>query len=390
MDDPYACAIVGAGPAGCACAVTLRRLGFRPLLLQREPKCPRPVLLETIRPAVRPLLHALFGSDLPDAVGAALSDFHSAWGSSTLDVRDYEFWSAGRGAVLDRAHFGSWLLEQTLRTGVEFAECCRLEHANGRGAPWEMRLQTSAGTRRARAWFAVNATGRVATRASAGFPRSSRTYMDRLVCLALRWTSPDVQAPAFALVESAAPGWWYAAADGRGECSLGLFADADLLPPASERRAWIAGQLAATCHLQPMVPMLASSRGLRIRTLDARTSFSRTVAGPDWAAVGDAGWCLDPLSGSGIERGLRSGRAAGKAIAQSLKKADPAPLDAFANDSRRLLAEQIDQQFRVYAAEIRWREQSFWKRRQSAMNPTRDKLTSRRAKPAPPAAGCRS
>ncbi len=117
--------ILGAGIAGCALAMHLRRQGLRVLLAGRTPLA-RPVG-EHLPPHTQPLLHELGVWDgfLADA-HLACPGIRSAWGSAQLFTQDFVFTPYGDGWNLDRTRFDARLLQTAQQAGVEVLADARL------------------------------------------------------------------------------------------------------------------------------------------------------------------------------------------------------------------------------------------------------------------------
>lgn len=102
------------------------------------------------------------------------------------------------------------------------------------------------------------------------------------------------------------------------------------------------------------------------RGADAGSARLDRFGGVRWLAVGDAAISFDPLSSQGIMTGLYSGVNAGRAMARSLG-GDPNLVEEYL---RRL--DGIYRAYRTnletyYAAEGRWSDRPFWKRRAGSL-----------------------
>jgi len=100
-----------------------------------------------------------------------------------------------------------------------------------------------------------------------------------------------------------------------------------------------------------------------IQVAPARTSARRILWRGKWLAVGDAAWCMDPLSGGGIEQAVSDGIGAGRAVARALESGDDGTLRTHALSRARSFRLQLHLQRGYYAAERRWRDETFWLRR---------------------------
>ena len=100
--------------------------------------------------------------------------------------------------------------------------------------------------------------------------------------------------------------------------------------------------------------------------LQVRPAGSQYLAGDDlqpMIAVGDAASCFDPISAQGIVKALRSGIFASYAVADWLRRGDPAGLRRYRTLVQREFAAYRRTLCEYYALEQRWPDRPFWRRR---------------------------
>ena len=315
--------IVGAGPAGAALAyrlATAHRLDV--LVLEREAE-PRFRIGETLPGAAGPLLRDLglltgfIARRYPKSLGRA-----SIWGSEELVRADAFNDPQGSGWRLDRRDFDAWLVAETQRAGADVVRSCRLV-AISRTAqasfPWAVAAALPNGDKEIVATrFLVDATGRRA--AIARRLGATTTRIDRLVCTyAVHPADAPTDLDGFSVVEAARDGWFYAARLPSGARLVAYHTDSDLTSPVSWQREFADG-LRATAIARafqlpdeedPLSPPL-------LARVAAWSGCSVPVAGDDWAAVGDAASCFDPLSSQGLFNALYGALKLAPAIASSL------------------------------------------------------------------------
>lgn len=334
--------ILGAGPAGAAVALGLRRLGYAVTLVS---DWRRFAALEGVSQRV---LEALRGAGL-----------HQALADATLPSQRQVVWNAQQHAqniefLLDRPTFDRGLREDLRLAGVQLIE--------GR----VLSVQSSASGHRVEldggdtllADFLVEARGRQAPSPGKGL-RGPET-----VSLLNRWQgAPGVTASA---VESLEDGWAWMARRADGQCywqwtvdvaSADLPGKAQLLDYCLERRqssdfarAFFAGSPA----IDPQLHARSSTAILPAQ-----------VCGDNWIRVGDAAMAVDPLSGNGIFQSLSSALQAPVVINTLLRKPERAAL------AQRFHQQRVEQLFlrfaRIgrdfYADEQRWTGQPFWQAR---------------------------
>lgn len=341
--------VAGSGPAGAATACGLACAGFSVLLVERgRYELARPG--ETLAPAVRPLLDALGVWERFVALGPLPSaGTRSVWGGWEPVERSHLTSAYGPGWHVERAGFDRMLAGAaadagaTLRTGTTVRACAY------DGDRW--RVVTSAGDVSCR--VLVDATGH---RAGPGRSLGARRIaFDRLTALAT--TVPDVRDAGYLLVETAPEGWWYTAPMPGGALVAVLLTDADLcrragltprrLPPATSARLG-EPRLSAT-----RVCPAASHRLLR--TGDHRP----------WLAVGDAALTVDPATGSGVVRALRSAEQGVLLASRLLRRpGDAAAIDRHESARDEECTAYLTERAGYYALERRL-SSPFWRRRRA-------------------------
>jgi flavin-dependent dehydrogenase len=81
-----------------------------------------------------------------------------------------------------------------------------------------------------------------------------------------------------------------------------------------------------------------------------------------WLAVGDAALSVDPISGSGVIRALRTARAAADTAVASLS-GDAAAIPQYENDRDEECTTYLTTRAGYYRIERRWAGSPFWDRR---------------------------
>jgi flavin-dependent dehydrogenase len=335
--------VLGAGPAGTAVALGLRRLGHAVTLVS---EWRRFAALEGV--SVR-VLDALRGAGLHQALAnAALPSQRQVNWNGRQHAQNIEF-------LLDRPSFDRGLREDLRTAGVSLIE--------GR----VMGVQTSPsghciqieGQEALSADFLVDARGRQAPALGKGM-RGPET-----VSLLNRWQgSPGKTASA---VESLADGWAWMARRADGQCywqwtvdvtSAELPGKAMLLEYCRQRRR---ASAVARAFFADQVEV-----DLQLHARSSTAILSPQVCGENWIRVGDAAMAVDPLSGNGIFQSLSSALQAPAVINTLLHKPERAAL------AKRFHQQRVEQLFlrfaRIgrdfYADEQRWSDQPFWQARQ--------------------------
>ena len=334
--------ILGAGPAGAAVALGLRRLGY-PVTLISEWR--RFAALEGV--SVR-VLEALRNAGLHQALADATlpSQRQVSW-NGQLHAQNIEY-------LIDRPRFDRGLRADLHRAGVKVIEG-RVLSVDSTASGHTIVLE---GGDTWQADFLVEARGRQAPALGKG-RRGPET-----VSLLNRWHGPA--GPTASAVESLDTGWAWMARRDDGQCywqwtvdvaSADLPGKAHLQDYCRERRQ--ASALAQGLFVdQPCVDVHVHARS-------STAILSPQVCGDRWIRVGDAAMAVDPLSGNGIFQSLSSALQAPAVINTLLCKPERRAL------ARRFHQQRVEQLFMrfarmgrdFYADEQRWPLQPFWQAR---------------------------
>ncbi|MDY7225723.1 glycine oxidase maturase GoxB [Hyalangium rubrum] len=351
-------AIIGAGIAGAAAALTLAGRG-RSVIMVAPASKESPRTGESLSPAAHGLLRDLGLTEAFQAGPHRPSHAtYAAWGMALLAQRNSIIHTEGPGHVIDRRAFERMLGEAVSAQGMETVPDT-LADATRAGDGWSLTLSGGA---RVEAGFVLDCSGRAAV-----FARrvARRRRADRLVAAYDFVTQHDetVEPTPATLIEGVAGGWWYATLLPDRRLSLAFFTDPDLMPREVTREAGAWRTLAAETHF---IQRWLDSAGYAIREparlTSAGTAWLDPATGPGWAAAGDAAAAFDPLSSHGLTSALWGGRQAALAALASLG-GDPGPLRRYAATLESAVRNFVVQRQAVYSQERRFRGQLFWKRR---------------------------
>ena len=87
-----------------------------------------------------------------------------------------------------------------------------------------------------------------------------------------------------------------------------------------------------------------------------------------WLAVGDAALSVDPISGSGVVRALRTAEAGAAAAIAFLEHGADRAIAAYEADRDAECGDYLQERALYYGLERRWRNQPFWQRRLAAVD----------------------
>jgi flavin-dependent dehydrogenase len=369
----YDVAVVGAGPAGTAAAITIRRAGLDVAVVTGTPdaRARRAHLGQTAPPGTDRVVHDTFGADAFDAHAHVRSlGNRSAWGHGDLTHTDFMFNPFGTGWHLDRAAFDARLLAVTADAGVAVLPG-QLEQSR-RDASWVLDLRDGARQHPLAAKVVVDASGRraVVARAHGGHVRRA----DRLVAVVAMVPASNDACGHASTVEAVRDGWWYTAPVPGGGRVLSFFTDPDLHPVgALGEREWFIGAADATTHVRRFAEQLGRGPGGAFAGSDATPVVVAAGAtqlsapfGTGWVAAGDAAASFDPLSSQGVLSALLTGQAAGNAAVALLADGATAPDEvtrAYGEVVAHVVADYERERARWYRSETRFSDQPFWSRR---------------------------
>ena len=300
--------VVGAGPAGASVAASLAAAG-RSVTLVESVRHPRPkACAEYASPRIAEELGRL---GLPGASwradALAVRGMRVIRGHDAVDVRYADDRGPRPAWGLDRTRFDALLAEHAAASGARLLDRTSFEQAARSEDGWRATLRRSGRTLGIRARWLIGADGarsRVAHRL--GVERSVRMPF-RLGLVAHYESDPDLVDHGEMHV---GPNHYVGLAPlAGGRLNVGMALPAGDRGPAEDRYE------AAIASLPGVAAHLAGRRRLTpIRGASPIGHRVARAAGPGWMLVGDAAGFIDPFTGEGIYRALRSARAAATAL----------------------------------------------------------------------------
>ncbi|MFJ2455874.1 flavin-dependent monooxygenase QhpG [Pseudomonas protegens] len=342
--------ILGAGPAGAAVALGLRRLGYPVTLVSDWRRFP------ALEGASQRVLEALRGAGLEQALAQALqpSQRRVAWNGAE-HAQNIEY-------LLDRPAFDRGLREALREAQVKLIEG-RVLGVQSSKAGHRVQVQ---GQGEVRGEFLVEARGRQAPVLDKALRQGGGKGLrgPETVSLLNRWQGPGGSAAS--AVHSLEDGWAWMARREDGQCywqltldveSAGLPGKAQLLEYCRQRRL---GSAMAREFFAG-----GQEQQLHLHARSSTAILNPQACGANWLRVGDAAMAVDPLSGNGIFQSLSSALQAPAVINTLLQQPQRAAL------AQRFHGQRVEQLFlrfaRIgrdfYADEQRWPEQPFWQAR---------------------------
>jgi flavin-dependent dehydrogenase len=314
VTGPYDVAIAGGGPAGSALACRIAAAGHSVVIVESS-RYHEERIGESLAPVVAPLLRELgVWSDFLKLDPLPSWGTRSLWGTSAMQSHSHLQNPYQHGWHVDRRALDDLLAAVAQARGADVWRGRTVRSIHRDADRWS--LDVGSGSR-VQARVVVDATGRRSLLARRLGAR--RMVFDRLVGVGVRWdNAPGDQQ--YVLVEAHADGWWYSAPIPRGGMITMLMTDVDVcrgrhLRHESEWRT----ALHAT---RATVGRIAGARsGTPVRVRPATSIRIRRTDALPWLAVGDAALAVDPITGSGVVRALRTAAAAADTVGRLLETA---------------------------------------------------------------------
>lgn len=358
----YGVVVVGGGVAGLSAALTLVRAGVSACVLERTDYSPwRPG--ETLSPVTYAELQQLLSPAPLETEGFLASHgLEATWGSEQPHHHSFLTNPYGGGWHVERRHLDALLARRAQALQVPLWQRTCVTHLEREGHGWRVLASTPEGPLELRCEALVDATGRSAQVARhCGVRRRDR---DALCSVSAIIDRPQGYQQRQLVVEATSKGWWYAAPLPQGRLILTVMSDMDVLTRHGgfQPAGWSA-LFSTTRHLADRLGPLPVVGRLHVRRCE--TSSLEQAAGEGWVAVGDAAAMWDPLSSSGILKGLRTGREAARALCATLG-GEGGALKQYAQQRTEEFSRYLSARQAHYALEQRWAGEDFWRRRLEA------------------------
>ena len=328
--------VVGAGPAGSAVAAALAGRGRDVILVESRAHPRAKACAEYASPRIAEELQLLGLAETSwKADALPLAGMRVIRGDDAVDVRYHDASGQRTAWGLERTRFDATLAAHAVAKGARLMEHTSLTEVGWTGGVdgiggrvVRASLRTDDGRRGVRFRWLIGADG-ARSRVSQAISVEGRVTMPRRLGLVAHYEGvPD-------LVEHGemhvGPGWYVGLAPlpgNRLNVGMALPLNGDRRPAEERFAAAIEGipavaeRLKGRARLSPIIG--ASPIGHRVRR----------AAGKGWMLVGDAAGFIDPFTGEGIYRALRSARAA----AEALDELDDGASDRYLAARRRAFA----------------------------------------------------
>ena len=312
--DVFDCVVVGGGPSGAVAAIAAQRAGFSTLLVDASEHGRDKTCGDGLTPrAVHTLRTLGLESVLPDYRNQGLK-LHGYGGDVTAPWPDSHYGTFGSASP--RKLFDAALIDQATAAGATVWTGCAAHDADfdAHGAitavhtdrgPVRTRwvivadgVRSPFGKRLGRTWHRDQVYG-IAARSYCSSPHSEESWMHSHV--ELRDPAGEIQ-----------PGYGWIFPLGDGTVNLGCGALSTDARPAKVNTKKL---LAHYAREQSADWGLGEPQEVTSALLPMGGAVSN-VAGPNWALIGDAAACVNPLNGEGIDYGMETAVMAVELLAE--------------------------------------------------------------------------
>lgn len=354
--------IIGAGPAGSVTAKLLAEAGLQVIMLEKS-EFDEPRTGESLSPGINPLLqelglwHQFMELDPLPSYGTK-----SIWGSGSPEMHAHLFNIHRNGWHVNRLAMDRMLAETAEKSGARLFTDARLLDINDeKDENFRLRIKHKNREYIISSKFLVDASGKKAVLSS--HFKTEKIVFDRLIGIATKFADDDAANNLYTMVEATEDGWWYSAPVSRNTSVTMLMTDGDIavkknlnqLPVWEQmlRRTGLTGAnfLNKKREWGPVIFSSVTQRVVR-HTTDNRLFIS----------IGDAALSVDPISGSGVIRALRTAKEAANVILAALS-GDTACIIRYEHNRNEDCHKYLLEWAGYYAMEHRWPDATFWRRR---------------------------
>ncbi|MEO8678708.1 MAG: NAD(P)/FAD-dependent oxidoreductase [Vicinamibacterales bacterium] len=300
--------VIGAGPAGSVFSARMAQMGHDVTLIERV-AFPRSRLGESLSPGVVPLL-AMTGAqaDVERAGFRPVRGVTAKW-NGDFDERTM---STGGGLLVDRGRFDALLLSHARALGVRVLQPAVMAERQATADGWTLGINAGGSRIDLHAQFVADASGR-----AGAWP--GRRRLDRIRTIALyaywRGTQPNDEPR----IEAGDDAWFWRVPLPDGRHNVLAFVDAGRLRQRhGESIAGLYQRLVSGSTI--MAGLCAVRLDGAIRSVDATPYLEQESISRSTIKIGDAALAIDPISSSGVQKGIQTALAGAVAANTLLRR----------------------------------------------------------------------
>lgn len=375
MNAHYDAIIVGAGPAGCACAIVLNQAGLKVCLVDNRSTEIRFKEGESIPGATMRLLNRLGIAGIEellteDAFKPCVANL-SAWGRPDWISMDSIVNPEGGGWHLNRVEFDKAICNKAIEFGIDFYQAKfenlnQVQFDNNSTVMYQIDILIQSGLAKKTldCKWVIDASGRKSIVSKYFDVKKERLSSQMAAICWVKKEADDIDNTT--RIKSTENGWWYTASLPGNQRVIAFFS----LPGTIHQMVKQPEFFFEHCNESQLLPYTVSSSDAitRIKARDAGVIKLERAGSQGWIAVGDAVLSNDPLSSQGIFFALYSGVRGAEAIIAN-ENADTITPNSPKNAALVKYQQQIDQVFQAnqkarkyyYSCETRYSYYAFWR-----------------------------
>lgn len=355
----YNVVIIGAGPAGAACAIELANLGITDVLVLHQSVKKRMYAGENIAPSTRLILQSLGVWDafvcLPKLPCHGIK---SIWGNCLNGFNDSILSPYGIGWHLDRQAFDSFLIEQAVLRGTHLLQGRYVTHHQQQDTnQFAVSYYDQETLNTLNAHVLIDATGKKAQVLSHG-DAAKHNSTDLVAYTHLLTKKIHGECQTVMNIESCQYGWWYCASLPENHIIVSLTTLPSIAKQLSLHQA--PNFLALLADTQLYLPIAAHYSPTGQMQSYATPSFCRhNIVNAGIIAIGDAACSFDTITACGIAKAMETGKHAAIALTHAFN-GHPHALFDYQDEIKAHYRHYLDVRKTVYQNEQRWKEKPFW------------------------------
>lgn len=353
--------IIGAGPAGCSCAISLLNTDKYQVYLLDNSKSGKFHIGESIPPDMNLVMKQLgiYESFLEEGHEACYGSC-SYWGSDKRGYNDSMLSPYGHGWHLDRARFNEYLVKECQKRGAHVLSNTSLVKSEELAEGHKVYFKTKGEeTQSITVDFVVDASGGRGVFASA--KGSLKNHGTPLVCIGIRFKNKARQpVTKLTYLESVEHGWWYAASIPGEYMLVTFYSTSEVVKQLGlhDLKNWFE-LLAASPNTFELVAQMEPVEP-KVRGFKAESFCRDKIVGNNWLAIGDAATTYDPITSQGIIKAFTHGARAAELI-EYHRRGEQAALPQFENEIKAQYSQYLQSRTYFYQLEKRWPDSPFWK-----------------------------